>query len=65
MKKEIVKIVLSCDWCGSEVDVRSYTFRHEYMNDEERRSEEEASIELCTTCQHRAYESLKMTGRLA
>lgn len=65
MKREIVKTMLVCDWCGSEEDVRSYVFRHEYMDDEERRSEEYASIELCATCQHRAYESLKMTGRLA
>lgn len=65
MKREIVQTVLVCDWCGSEENVRSYTFRHEYMDEDERPSKEDVSLELCADCQHRAYESLKSTGALA
>ena len=63
MKREITKIVLVCDWCGSEEDVRSYTFRHTYMDEDERPSEEDVSFELCAECQHTAYEDLQITER--
>lgn len=57
MKKEITKTVLVCDWCGSEGNVRSYTFRRKYY-DGHRTEEEDASIELCEKCQVKAYRTL-------
>lgn len=57
MKKEIVRTVLVCDWCGSEEKVRSYTFRSKYY-DGHRNDEDDASIELCAKCQHKAYDRL-------
>ena len=58
MNREIVKTILVCDWCGSEINVRSYTFHHEYMDEDERPSEEDISIELCSKCQNKAYRIL-------
>lgn len=58
MKKEVVRTVLVCDWCGSEGNVRSYTFRRKYY-DGHRNDEEDASIELCARCQRKAYEILQ------
>lgn len=58
MKREITKTVLVCDWCGSEENVRSYTFRRRYY-DGHRNEEEDASIELCTACQRKAYAILQ------
>ena len=63
MKREIVQTVLVCDWCSSEDGVRSYTFRHEYMDEDERPSEEDVSFELCVRCQGKAYEDLQVAGR--
>ena len=63
MKREITKTVLVCDWCGSEEAVRPYTFRHAYMDEDERPSEEDVSLELCAACQNRAYESLEAEER--
>ena len=62
MKKEIVRTVLVCDWCGSENKVRSYTFRHRDY-DGHRNDEEDVSIELCAECQHTAYEDLQVAER--
>lgn len=63
MKREIVQTVLVCDWCGSEENVRSYTFRHEYRNEDKRTSEEDVSLELCEKCQGKAFEMLDYEKR--
>ncbi len=63
MKKEIVQTVIFCDWCGSQENVRSYTFRRRYY-DGHRNDEEDASIELCAECQRKAYENLQKIGQM-
>lgn len=61
MKKEIVRTVLVCDWCGSKENVRSYPF-HTIGTDERGRTESEESVELCAFCQCKAYNILKSTS---
>lgn len=63
MKKEVVRTVLVCDWCGSEENVRSYTFRRTYY-DGHRNDEEDANLELCAKCQRKAYEGLQKIGQM-
>ena len=58
MKKEVMRTVLVCDWCGTEVNVRSYTFRRKFY-DGHKNDEEDVSLELCKRCQCKAYEILK------
>ena len=63
MKKEVMRTVLVCDWCGQETNVRSYTFRRRYF-DGHRNDEEDVSIELCAACQIKAYEGLQKIGQM-